>query len=272
MAIPNHPPATADIAALKARAKRMRHHMLVHGARPRPGLHRPGPRHRRRARRALLPRAALVARPTSTIRSATASCCRPGTTRSRSGRRSPRPASSRSTSSPPTAPTTAGSRCRRSTPRPASRSSAARSATASARASAWRSACGSTAPTPASSASSPTAKCRRARPGRRRWPAATSASTTSSRWSTATASRPTAPIVIDIEPVADKWRAFGWDTQEIDGNDMAAVVAALAAARGTRRQAARDRAAHAARQGRADAREAREGAFRPRRRRTSGTR
>lgn len=38
-------------------------------------------------------------------------------------------------------------------------------------------------------------------------------------------------IVIDIEPVADKWRAFGWETQEIDGNDMAAVVAALAAAR-----------------------------------------
>src|SRR5690606_12382394 len=29
MAIPNHPPATADIAALKARAKRMRHHMLA---------------------------------------------------------------------------------------------------------------------------------------------------------------------------------------------------------------------------------------------------
>ncbi len=40
-------------------------------------------------------------------------------------------------------------------------------------------------------------------------------------------------IVIDIEPVADKWRAFGWETQEIDGNDMTAVVAALAAARAT---------------------------------------
>jgi transketolase len=38
-------------------------------------------------------------------------------------------------------------------------------------------------------------------------------------------------LVIDIEPVADKWRAFGWETQEIDGNDMAAIVEALAAAR-----------------------------------------
>lgn len=39
------------------------------------------------------------------------------------------------------------------------------------------------------------------------------------------------PMVLDMEPVADKWRAFGWHTQEIDGNDMAAIVAALAAAR-----------------------------------------
>jgi transketolase len=30
------------------------------------------------------------------------------------------------------------------------------------------------------------------------------------------------------EPLADKWRAFGWETQEIDGNDMKAVCAALA--------------------------------------------
>jgi transketolase len=44
------------------------------------------------------------------------------------------------------------------------------------------------------------------------------------------------PIVIDIEPVADKWRAFGWAVQEIDGNDMAAVVAALVTARATSRQ------------------------------------
>jgi len=38
-------------------------------------------------------------------------------------------------------------------------------------------------------------------------------------------------VVLDMEPVADKWRAFGWETQEIDGNDMAAVVGALKAAR-----------------------------------------
>lgn len=38
-------------------------------------------------------------------------------------------------------------------------------------------------------------------------------------------------IVVDIEPLADKWRAFGWDTVEIDGNDMAAVVEALRACR-----------------------------------------
>jgi transketolase len=39
------------------------------------------------------------------------------------------------------------------------------------------------------------------------------------------------PVVLNMEPVADKWRAFGWETTEIDGNDMKAVVDALAAAR-----------------------------------------
>ena len=43
-------------------------------------------------------------------------------------------------------------------------------------------------------------------------------------------------IVLEIEPVADKWRAFGWETAEIDGNDMAAVTAALAGARDARHQ------------------------------------
>jgi transketolase len=38
-------------------------------------------------------------------------------------------------------------------------------------------------------------------------------------------------IVLAMEPIADKWRAFGWETQEIDGNDLAAIVAALSAAR-----------------------------------------
>ncbi|PBB64916.1 transketolase [Mesorhizobium sp. WSM4312] len=39
------------------------------------------------------------------------------------------------------------------------------------------------------------------------------------------------PVVLDMEPVADKWRAFGWQTSEIDGNDMKAVIGALADAR-----------------------------------------
>jgi transketolase len=38
-------------------------------------------------------------------------------------------------------------------------------------------------------------------------------------------------VVLDMEPVAEKWRAFAWDTQEIDGNDMDAIVSALHAAR-----------------------------------------
>jgi transketolase len=38
-------------------------------------------------------------------------------------------------------------------------------------------------------------------------------------------------IVLDMEPVAEKWRAFGWETEEIDGNDIAAVVSALKLAR-----------------------------------------
>jgi transketolase len=39
------------------------------------------------------------------------------------------------------------------------------------------------------------------------------------------------PMVLAMEPVADKWRAFGWDTAEVDGNAMAAVVTALRDAR-----------------------------------------
>jgi transketolase len=42
------------------------------------------------------------------------------------------------------------------------------------------------------------------------------------------------PMVVNIEPVSDKWRAFGWDTIEIDGNDMVQVVTALNWARGLR--------------------------------------
>ncbi len=40
------------------------------------------------------------------------------------------------------------------------------------------------------------------------------------------------PVVLNMEPVAEKWCAFGFATQEIDGNDLPAVVDALHAARG----------------------------------------
>ncbi|MSQ55694.1 MAG: transketolase [Betaproteobacteria bacterium] len=35
--------------------------------------------------------------------------------------------------------------------------------------------------------------------------------------------------MMGLEPHADKWRAFGWEVREIDGHDMAAIVAALEA-------------------------------------------
>jgi transketolase len=38
-------------------------------------------------------------------------------------------------------------------------------------------------------------------------------------------------IVVRLEPLVEKWRAFGFETVEIDGNDMAAIVAALEGAR-----------------------------------------
>jgi transketolase len=38
-------------------------------------------------------------------------------------------------------------------------------------------------------------------------------------------------LVLDIEPVADKWRAFGWRVSEIDGNDMEAIISAFKWAR-----------------------------------------
>jgi transketolase len=37
--------------------------------------------------------------------------------------------------------------------------------------------------------------------------------------------------VLNVEPVHSKWEAFGWDTQRIDGNDIAAVVHAIEAAK-----------------------------------------
>ena len=38
-------------------------------------------------------------------------------------------------------------------------------------------------------------------------------------------------IVVEIEPVAEKCRAFGWDTVEVDGNVMADILTALHGAR-----------------------------------------
>jgi transketolase len=32
---------------------------------------------------------------------------------------------------------------------------------------------------------------------------------------------------VRVEPLADKWRAFGWAVREIDGHDMGAIVDAL---------------------------------------------
>jgi len=39
--------------------------------------------------------------------------------------------------------------------------------------------------------------------------------------------------VMAIEPLHEKWRAFGWNTQRINGNDIAAIAAALDAAKAT---------------------------------------
>lgn len=36
--------------------------------------------------------------------------------------------------------------------------------------------------------------------------------------------------VMSLEPLADKWRAFGWHVLETDGHDMEAILKALAAA------------------------------------------
>ena len=80
-----------------------------------------------------------------------------------------------------------------------------------------------------SSACSPTATARRARPGRRRPRRRTSAS----RNLTAIVdynhlqTDGTTEEVMDIADMAGKFAAFGWDTVEIDGHDMAAVVEAL---------------------------------------------
>jgi transketolase len=42
--------------------------------------------------------------------------------------------------------------------------------------------------------------------------------------------------IMPVEPLADKWRAFGWHVIEIDGHDMAQIVEALECAETTRGQ------------------------------------
>lgn len=39
------------------------------------------------------------------------------------------------------------------------------------------------------------------------------------------------PVTVAIEPVAAKFEAFGWDTREVDGNDLGALAEALSASR-----------------------------------------
>jgi transketolase len=39
-----------------------------------------------------------------------------------------------------------------------------------------------------------------------------------------------------LEPLADKWRAFGWHVLTVDGHDLAALLAALTAAQAVRGQ------------------------------------
>lgn len=39
------------------------------------------------------------------------------------------------------------------------------------------------------------------------------------------------PITVAVEPVADKFTAFGWTTREVDGNDLLALTDALAECR-----------------------------------------
>ena len=39
------------------------------------------------------------------------------------------------------------------------------------------------------------------------------------------------PETLDLEPMAAKWQAFGWDVQECDGHDIAGVVRAIERAR-----------------------------------------
>jgi len=42
--------------------------------------------------------------------------------------------------------------------------------------------------------------------------------------------------IMDLEPIADKWTAFNWDVQEIDGNDVQQILGAIDKTRNKRRK------------------------------------
>jgi len=69
-------------------------------------------------------------------------------------------------------------------------------------------------------ACSATARCRRARSGRRRWPPSHHKARNLVAIvdpQTATSSTAKTDEVMGIEPLADKWRSFGWEVHEVDG-------------------------------------------------------
>ena len=41
----------------------------------------------------------------------------------------------------------------------------------------------------------------------------------------------------DLEPLADKWRAFGWHVEEVDGHDFGSLLAGFAEVKGRDHQA-----------------------------------
>ena len=41
---------------------------------------------------------------------------------------------------------------------------------------------------------------------------------------------------MELEPLADKWRSFGWHTIEANGHDFSSLLAAFEAAKGVRQQ------------------------------------
>ena len=56
--------------------------------------------------------------------------------------------------------------------------------------------------------------------------------------------------VMSIEPIADKWKAFGWHTLEVDGHDIPQLLAAFTACKGGQGAAQHDHRPYRQRQGR----------------------